>query len=236
VDFHECLREDAKLALSSKQSVTRAYQADNVEVFFDVIRPPKKIVVFGAEHDAIALVETARLLGWDITVVDTKCRAASRERFHLTDEVVLCRPEEAATRLSFAPDDAVVIMTHNYLADVELLRMLLSAPVCYLGILGPKARTESLLAKIGSGECDVSAEQLAKLHAPIGIDIGAETPEEVALAIVAEIKAVDAARSAGFLRERNLPIHDEQFAFPGSLRTVAQSQVPRDKPEVVCTT
>ena len=108
-------------------------------------------------------------------------------------------------------------MTHNYLADVELLRTLLSSPVNYLGILGPKARTESLISQIQTDATVLTTGQLERLHAPIGLDIGAETSEEVALAIIAEIKAVDSARLGSFLCDREVPIHDEQFVLPGSI-------------------
>jgi xanthine/CO dehydrogenase XdhC/CoxF family maturation factor len=107
-------------------------------------------------------------------------------------------------------------MTHNYLDDVELLRTLLPSPVCYLGVLGPKQRTLKLLAELGSNAFGAEDSKCARLHSPIGIDLGAETPEEIALSIVAEIKAVCAAREGGFLRDRNAPIHDERGAEPAS--------------------
>src|SRR5437763_3106585 len=180
VGLAQAIREDARLALIHKRSITRSYQAENMEVFFDVIEAPKQLVVFGAEQDVQALVHAAKFLGWNVTVVDTKCRTASRERFRLADQVILCRPEEAFERIALAADTAVVIMTHNYLADVELLRTLLSSPVNYLGILGPKARTESLISQIQTETALLTTGQLLRLHAPIGLDIGAETSEAAA--------------------------------------------------------
>ena len=211
--IQESIRDDAALLISRRRSLTRAYPAGQ-EVFFDIIQPPKRIVVMGAEPDALPLVEVARHLGWEATVVDTRCRACSHNRFTLAHEVILCRPEDVARKVSFNSDCAAVIMTHNYLADVELLRTLLPSPASYVGILGPKARTENLLDQLRREGCAISSAELARLHAPIGIDIGAETPAEVALSIVAEIRAVDAGHAAGFLRDRAVPIHDHPLSLP----------------------
>lgn len=111
----------------------------------------------------------------------------------------------------------MVVMTHNYLDDARLLKALLPSPVSYLGILGPKQRTLKLLEEINADGFGRANSGLARLHSPVGLDIGAETPEEIALAIVAEIKAVSAARRGGSLRERNAPIHDEHGPEPASV-------------------
>ena len=101
----------------------------------------------------------------------------------------------------------VVLMTHNYLHDLELLRQLLPLPLRYLGCLGPKRRTERLLLELFDDDTRRAASELRRLHAPIGLDIGAETPEEVALSIVSEIRAVLSERSGAQLREREGTIH-----------------------------
>jgi xanthine/CO dehydrogenase XdhC/CoxF family maturation factor len=145
-------------------------------------------------------------------VVDTRARPATIERFTLADEIVLCRADAVAERVSLTENTAVVVMTHNYLDDVELLRALLPSPVCYLGLLGPKQRALKLLEGVKAEDFGRAESGFARLHSPVGLDIGAETPEEIALAIVAEIKAVCAARGGGFLRERNAPIHVEHDA------------------------
>ena len=88
------------------------------------------------------------MLGWRVTVVDTRVRRATRERFTEADEILLCRAEEVAARVSLTENTAVVVMTHNYLDDTSLLRALLRSPVCYLGILGPRQRTLKLLEEI----------------------------------------------------------------------------------------
>jgi xanthine dehydrogenase accessory factor len=97
-------------------------------------------------------------------------------------------------------------MTHNYLEDLEVLRTVLPSAIPYVGILGPKRRTERLLQELQTTET-YSDTQLAKLHAPIGLDIGADTPDAIAISIVSEIQAVLAQRTGGFLKHRSLPIH-----------------------------
>jgi xanthine/CO dehydrogenase XdhC/CoxF family maturation factor len=228
------IREDALEILAGRRSSIRSYEAGTrrTEVFFDVIRPPRPLVVFGAEQDAVPLVHLARMLGWHVTVVDARARDATRARFAEADEVVLCRAEETAARVSLTEETAAVVMTHNYPIDVELLRALLPSPVRYLGILGPKQRTSKLLEEIGGDASSTSRggaadSRHARLHSPIGMDIGAETPEEIALSIISEINAVCAARGGGFLRDRNAPIHAERVLEPAASTVSTEPFVSR---------
>jgi xanthine dehydrogenase accessory factor len=205
------VREDALEILAGKRALMRSYEegCGRTEIFFDVIKASRALVIFGAEHDALPLVRPARTLGWRVTVVDTRARKATKERFAEADEVLLCRAEDVAAQVSLTENTAIVVMTHNYLDDIELLRALVPSPVFYLGVLGPKQRTSKLLEEIGVDRFGLTASRFARLHSPIGMDIGAETPEEIALAIICEIKAVCAGRDGGFLRDRDAPIHDE---------------------------
>jgi xanthine dehydrogenase accessory factor len=224
-EFSPRIREDARRSLIDGRSVMRSYETNTsqTEIFFDVIEPPRPLIVFGAEQDAKPLVRLAQTLGWHATIVDTRARRATTERFNEADAVVLCRAEDVATHVTLTPDTVVVVMTHNYLHDVELLRTLLPASLSYLGILGPKQRTTKLLQELHTHGSVFTNAQLARLHSPIGMDIGAETPEEIALAIIAEIKAACASRRGGFLRDRNAPIHDDHTA---SLATIEFSVKP----------
>ncbi|MGC1394714.1 MAG: XdhC family protein, partial [Coleofasciculaceae cyanobacterium] len=122
-----------------------------------------------------------------------------------------------------------VVMTHNYLHDQEILRTLLPSTVSYIGILGPKSRTQQLLSELEEEGINPTYEQLQRLYGPVGLDIGADTPEEIALAIIAEIKAVLADRGAGFLRNRTQPIHQPV----AQQNTVSRSQeIPRDSTSI----
>jgi xanthine/CO dehydrogenase XdhC/CoxF family maturation factor len=218
------IREDALEILAGKRAAARSYEMGETGetgegralIFFDLITPPRPLVIFGAEHDALPLLHLALSLGWHVTIVDTRARAATRERFASAQEVLLCRAEEIAARVSLTEETAAVVMTHNYLTDLELLKALLPSPVCYLGILGPKQRTSRLLeemkAKMRAGASPLTDAHLARFHSPIGLDLCAETPEEIALSIISEIKAVCAGRGGGFLRDRAAPIHEEPVA------------------------
>src|SRR5262249_33440797 len=155
----------------------------------EVLQPPVPLVVFGGGHDAVPLVQFASELGWHVTVVDGRPAAASRTRFPRANEVLLCRPEQAPDQIPLTSETVAVVMTHNYRRDLELLEVLLPSQVRYVGLLGPKKRSERLLHELDVTGIDVTAAQRRRLHAPIGLDIGAETSEEIALAIVAEIRA-----------------------------------------------
>ena len=191
-------------AVRNGVSEVRRYETRRgiVEVFIEVIEPQLPLVIIGAGDDALPLVSLARTLGWHTTVVDTRSRPAIVERFAEADEVVLCRAEEVCSRVRLTDRTAVVLMTHNYLNDLELLKTLLNMPLRYLGCLGPRHRTEQLLLEIAD-----EIAFLKQLYAPAGLDIGADTPIEVAFSIVSEIKAVVAGREGGLLRNRKGPIH-----------------------------
>jgi xanthine/CO dehydrogenase XdhC/CoxF family maturation factor len=156
----------------------------------------------------------ARNLGWHTTVVDTRALISSRERFNEADTVLLSRPEDVLAQVMLSERTMVVLMTHNYLHDLELLRQLLPLPLPYLGCLGPKQRTERLLLELFDNDTRTAAAELRRLHAPVGLDIGAETPEEIALSIVSGIKAELSGRTGGHLREREGSIHEIAPTIP----------------------
>lgn len=191
-------------------SIVKRYEVPGgyVDIFLEVIQPRTRLVIFGAGHDVLPVVDLARSIRWHTTVVDTRARVSSRERFVNADAVVLGRPEDVLDQVTLSERTIVVMMTHNYLHDLELLRNLLPLPLRYLGCLGPKRRTERLLLEVTAGDERLANAYLRRLHAPIGLDIGAETSEEIALSIVSEIKAVLSQRTGSQLREREGTIHE----------------------------
>lgn len=203
--------EDARTALQDKLSSLKSYQLPNgeVEVFIEVIQPPLSLVIFGAGHDAIPVALFAKELGWNVTVVDTRQSTATQNRFTEADAIVLSRPENISDYVAVSDRTAAVVMTHNYLHDLEILKILLPSQVCYLGILGPKSRTERLIEELRQIEINPTLEQMHRLYAPIGLDIGADTPEEIALSIIAGIQAVITNRLGNQLRERKGAIHEQ---------------------------
>jgi xanthine dehydrogenase accessory factor len=197
---------DGAAGAALRDGIPRVEEVDGERIFHEPMLPPIHLVVCSAGHDAIPLVRQAAELGWRVTVADVRRRLLTAERFPGAAAFADAEPERAASAV--APDGrtAAVLMSHNYLRDIGYLRGFLDAPLAYLGALGPRGRTEQMLVEIGRPEA------IERLHAPAGLDIGAEGPEEVARAIVAEILAVMRGRPGGPLRERRGPIHGSPSA------------------------
>jgi xanthine/CO dehydrogenase XdhC/CoxF family maturation factor len=181
--------------------------AANPGIYFETVIPPPHLVIFGAGDDAQPLAHLAKDVGWLVTVADPRPAFATAERFPGADALVCAPPDELAARAAPGKDALAVVMTHRYVHDVPILRGLLALPLLYLGLLGPKKRAEKILDDLASDGLDVAADLRSRLHAPVGLDIGGDSPDEVALSIVAEIQAVLAGREGGPLRERQRPIH-----------------------------
>jgi xanthine/CO dehydrogenase XdhC/CoxF family maturation factor len=177
-----------------------------VSVFVERILPPTPLVIFGAGHDAMPVVRLAKELGWHVTLVDHRPAYATRERFPGVDRSIVESPRGAVGQIALTSDTLALVMTHNYLRDLDVLRVLLPTPVLYIGLLGPRRRTAQICAELAERDGGV-AEGLDRLYAPVGLDIGSESPAEVALSILSEMQAVLTSRSGGHLRERSRPIH-----------------------------
>lgn len=191
---------------TQENSTVKSYQTqrETAEFFIEKINPPLNLLLFGAGYDALPLVDFAKILGWRVTAIDHRPAFASRERLPAADEIINKGAENLPDELFAGENSVAVIMTHNYERDREILPRLLNSKCLYIGALGPKKRTEKLLAEIGENFSD---SQMEKLHAPVGLDIGADSPEAIALSIVAEIQAVLHQRAGGFLRERKGSIY-----------------------------
>jgi len=185
-------------------------QSGTALVFLERIDPPTPLVIFGAGHDAMPVARLAKELGWHVTLVDHRPAYATRERFPHADTIVLGSPKEAASKVALDADTLALVMTHNYLRDMDWTQILLPSPVRYLGLLGPRKRTDSLLADLKEKGFQPSPEQLARLYAPVGLDIGSEGPAEVAMSILAEMQAVLTEHDGGHLRARKQPIHQRR--------------------------
>ena len=199
------------LSLGGETSGARTYDVDGVaiKVFMETLLPPVPLVVFGAGHDALPVVELARSLGWQTEIVDPQARPASLYRFAMADRVILSRPEDAGAQVRITPRTLTLLMTHNYSHDLELLRFLLDSPARYIGVMGPRKRTERILSEltVGGDQAPLDEADMGRLHSPAGLDIGANAPAEIALSIIAEMRAVLDGRRGGMLRDRRGSIH-----------------------------
>ncbi len=201
---------DARQVVLTGISVVKDYRigAGAAEVLLEVIRPPVSLLVFGAGHDASPVVQIAKYLGWRATVVDSREAYADTNRFPHADRIVICQADEVVRHVALDARTVAVVMTHNYRSDRVLLQTLLNSPVRYVGALGPRSRTERLVNEMKDDGFSFTPEQLDRLFSPIGLDIGAETPEEIALSIIGEIQAFLNKRKGGWLKDRRGPIHD----------------------------
>lgn len=195
---HENLSDElAEMAAMIASEVRRGGMTSAArEVFFETLLPPVSLVIFGAGQDVLPVVELARALGWQTEVVDPQARAASRSRFAIADRVTLSHPEDVGAHVNITPRTMTLLMSHNYSHDLEMLRFLLASPACYIGVMGPRKRTERMLMELAA------TEAMERLHSPVGLDIGANGPTEIALSIIAEMRAVLDGRRGGMLRER----------------------------------
>src|SRR5437763_12855912 len=176
-------------------------------VFADVVAEPPRLLVYGAVDTAEALCAAAKLLGWRTIVADARPRFATRERMRSADELLVLWPEE--TLAHFVPDaaTAIVVLTHDDKFDLPLVQGALATDAFYVGWLGSRRNQErrrGLLAEAG-----VAEEELERVSGPSGLDVGADSPAETAVSILAEILAVRAGRSGGRLRDAKSRIHGE---------------------------
>lgn len=171
------------------------------------IKPPIAVPLFGAGADAVPLVRIASELGWQVTVYDHRPAFLTEERFPSAKKLILQNIDEPLTEFASDRRTAAVIMTHNYTRDRFVLPTLLNSEVFYIGALGPKRRTEQILDELTAGGENFTEEQFSRLYAPAGLDIGADTPECIALSIIAEIQSVMKNRDGGNLRDRKGSIY-----------------------------
>ncbi len=158
-----------------------------VELFVEHIRPPLHLLIFGAGNDAVPLAGLGKSMGWRVTVVDVRSTMLNLNQQWSVDAFVRCGIDEVPGKVSIGDFTAAVVMTHNFGHDRQLMDWLASESLAFLGLLGAKHRTNELLSRLRTPP--------PLLHAPVGLDIGAANPEEVALSIVAEITAVIRGRS-----------------------------------------
>jgi xanthine/CO dehydrogenase XdhC/CoxF family maturation factor len=179
---------------------SRLDEIRSLEVFTEVQTPPPHLVVFGAGDDAIPICAYAADAGFRVSVVDHRQAYLSSERFPGATRLYLRRAEEGTDALPLGPRTYAVVKTHSLAQDREWVRRLLATEIPYIGLLGPRARKAEILSEVGGtvGE---------RVYGPVGLDVGAEGPEQIAVSIVAELLAVQSSRDPWHLREREGAIH-----------------------------
>lgn len=185
-------------------------QAIERKVFIDLFIPPAEIMIFGAGHDAIPVVKYSVALGFHTTVVDQRTGYNTEENFPNTNRLIV-RPENFADEITITKNTYVIVMNHHIEKDRETLKYVLRSKAPYVGLLGPKSRRIKMLDTLREEGVQFTEEELAKMYNPVGLDIGAETSEEIAISILAEIIALRNGHQGGFLKDSHQIHHYSKF-------------------------
>jgi xanthine dehydrogenase accessory factor len=199
----------AAAVIDARSSAFEQYTIDGqlIEGFLELVHPPISLVIAGAGNDAQPLAEIAYLLGWNVTIADGRPGHALTHRFPHATRILVAKANQVLPQIAIDEQTAFVLMTHNYNYDLELLSGLLTTDAPYIGTLGPRKKLLRMLHELGMA----TEENESRVYGPVGLDIGAETAEEIAISIVAEVKSVFTGASARFLKDKKDPIHVYQM-------------------------
>lgn len=204
------LISDVKEVLESKTSVVKKLKEENDnEALIEYVKPSISLIIAGAGNDIQPLVKMAAVLGWKITIAEGRATHATSKRFPEASQISVVKPEHFLDQVIIDDQTYFLLMTHNYKYDLTVLKSLLQTNYHYVGILGPKSKFNRMLDDLLIEGITVSQEHLSRIHSPVGLDIGAETSEEIALSIVSEIKAVASERAGTSLKYKSGKIHNE---------------------------
>ena len=157
----------------------------DMKVFIDVLQPKEEVLIFGAGHIAVCVSRLAKMVGFKVTVVDSRKEFANQDRFPDADEIIAEDTEKALTHLKITPSTYIIVLTRGHLKDEEVLGSVIKSGAAYIGMIGSRKKNSTVFQHLE--EQGISAQELKEVHAPIGVDIGAQTPEEIAVSIMAEI-------------------------------------------------
>ncbi len=218
--LHENIKEDIgsdiREAFQQQVSCFKDYSAGNqlLKAFIEFIAPPIALVIAGAGNDVKPLVEMADLLGWPITVVDGRSNYAVARRFPKANQVLLAKPGAVLSYLQPDSKTVFLLMTHNYNYDLALLKELIGIDYAYIGLLGPAQKRDRMLTDLENQGITLNDDQRSRIYGPVGLDIGAETATEIALSVLAEIRAIFSGRAGAPLKLKSEPIHSRITDFP----------------------
>lgn len=225
--LNERIAADLRLTLDRQKSSLQHYAEGptEIEVFLEYIAPAPRVIIFGAGHDAQPLVRMAKILGWHVTVIDSRSHFARPERFPEADSVLNAHIGESFEFLELVEGAFVAVMSHSISQDAHWLKGSLQGNPRYIGQLGPRARTERLLDEIIRQTDQLPARD--RLHYPMGLDIGGDTPESVAMAVLGEMQAVMHGRAGASLKLRASTIHENDRLESSCSRSTFASEQQR---------
>lgn len=230
-NLNDRVKKDLYDAFENKRSEAKQYST--TEVFLELIQPTFSLILFGGGFDARPVSVMAKSLGWEVSVTDECVAHIAPIFFPEADNLSLCKREFIDRDFSITPFTACVLMSHNYEYDRDVLKKLIKTETPYIGILGPRKRYDKMLIEFGELGIKLSPSDIQRIHSPIGLDIGAETPDEIAISIIAEIQSKFANRSGGFLKYRNGPIHQRDSENDQVFKQVYLGSEPVNKSSAV---
>ncbi|MDX3917234.1 MULTISPECIES: XdhC family protein [Olivibacter] len=210
------LEEDIHRAREEKQHYLKKLfrQGQELEALIEYVAPAINLVIVGAGNDAKPLVGAADLLGWDTTIIDGRATHALLQRFPKAKQVILSTADQVASVVKIDPFTVFVLMTHNYHYDLAVLKLLIGTVTPYIGVLGPKTKLQRMFDDLETAGIILNERQKERIYGPMGLDIGAETSEEIAISVVSEVKAILRRRSGGPLKFLKTKIHEDIPIIP----------------------
>lgn len=208
---------DMRGVIEMGRAVNRTYVTahGSIEVLIEAVLPPPRLFLCGTGHDAVPVAALAHTMGWEVFICATEAKYSTRERFSMADAVLVGAPQEVSARIAESDRAVALVMHHNSDRDRESLQMLLGTKLRYVGLIGPRSRTQRLLREIGIDDED------PRVIGPAGLQIGAESPQELALAIISEMQAVLAGTPMADIRQRIAPTMSERASGSGSFASIA---------------
>jgi xanthine/CO dehydrogenase XdhC/CoxF family maturation factor len=208
-ELESFILEDVRAAMVAEQSSFKQFVANdfNVTAFIEFLQPAVSLVVIGAGNDAIPMMQLGDMVGWDVRVVDGRNTHAKPERFASACQILVSKPEKVLEQIPIDGQTVFVMMTHNYNYDLAMLKALLPLKVPYIGMLGPKKKLDRMIDELRADGMEITDEMMEKVYGPVGLEIGAETAEEISLSIIAEIQAILNGKEGGLLRRKVDVIH-----------------------------
>lgn len=208
--FNMKVLQELKKVFETRTSFTKEYyhHGEPIHVFIEFIQANISVIIFGGGFDARPVSQLSKALGWNVSVTDECVAHIAPLFFPTADKLSLCQREFVDRDFDITPHTACILMSHNYEYDRDVLKKLLKTEAPYIGILGPRKRFEKMLMEFDQQGITLTASDHERIHSPLGLDIGAETPDEIAVSVIAEIQAKLYRRSGGYLKNRNTPIHE----------------------------
>lgn len=179
-----------------------------LEVFFELIKPNPHLIIFGSGLDSYPIIKFAKILGWNVTVTSDSYSITYAENFNEADAAIFVDRDEILNHLDINSNTYCVLVSHNYKYDKHVIKALIKTRTPYIGILGPRKRFEKLLDDLTNEGITQNAINISRIHSPIGLDIGGDTPEEIGLSIISEVQSIIHGKPGSPLRLKGTPIHD----------------------------